>query len=258
MAYSRLNKANQVRLEYGNDMATPSLPNNKIAPWKRGAFISFFGGLGIALALGLIFGVAYWFNTRPKPWKNEAIKAHLVHTTWYPSFNDSYLKEPSKHRSGELAENDSQQPLKLPKRFVRFLGTMWVQVLFDLENTTAYDYTLQAPTDYGLVRMQKLKSSNGLVTGNLIIWSAEQGGNFSAIGGDNSILIPARQTVRVRFSNQYSISEDDDPNRRRDWGNNEVQKQFVREMLRDIDSFVILDETSRYRIELPLQDAVKD
>jgi hypothetical protein len=104
--------------------------------------------------------------------------------------------------------------------------------------------------------MEKLKSSQSLVRDNLMNWSGEWGGNYGAESANNSILIPARQTVRVRFANEYMILEDGDS--QQDWKNGEVQKRYVHEMLKDVESFVILDEPSHYRIELPLHDATKD
>jgi len=133
---------------------------------------------------------------------------------------------------------------------------MRVQLVFDLENTTAYDYTLQAPRAYGPIAMERRKSSQSLMRDNLMTWSEEWGGNYGAESADNSILIPARQTVRVRFYNEYMILEDVDT--QQDWKNSEVQNRYVQEMLKDVESFVILDELSHYRIELPLHDVMKN
>lgn len=49
-----------------------------ISGWKRLAVRSFFGGIGIAVALAIVFGVFIWYSNRPerpKPWNTEALKA---------------------------------------------------------------------------------------------------------------------------------------------------------------------------------------
>jgi hypothetical protein len=46
--------------------------------WKRLAIISLFGGVGIAVTLAAILGVAVWYSSRPKPpkpWNTDAIVA---------------------------------------------------------------------------------------------------------------------------------------------------------------------------------------
>lgn len=219
------------------------------------AIVSFFGGVGIALALCLILGGVYWYNSRPRPWKTEAIKAHFYRVSWHPVFNDSYRKAVSNNATGERAEKESEP--SPPKGSMPLAGQMNVDLIFDLENDTAYDYTLQAPNSYGLVAMEKVGSKNSLVRVEFLKWSPEYSGVLRPINGDNQILIPAHQTVRVRFSNQYFMMDYADPKKRQDWENGEVGKQFVRDTLKDSDSFVIFDETSHYRIELPLKDALR-
>jgi hypothetical protein len=46
--------------------------------WKKLAIRSFFGGIGVALALSIIFGSLIWYRNRPerpKPWDTGALKA---------------------------------------------------------------------------------------------------------------------------------------------------------------------------------------
>jgi hypothetical protein len=43
-----------------------------------------------------------------------------------------------------------------------------------------------------------------------------------------------------------------------DWDNDAAQRKYLKTMLEDdVQSFVLLDERERYRIEVPVQDAVK-
>jgi hypothetical protein len=49
-----------------------------ISGWKKLAIRSFFGGVGIAVALAIILGVFIWYDNRPerpKPWNAGALKA---------------------------------------------------------------------------------------------------------------------------------------------------------------------------------------
>jgi hypothetical protein len=46
--------------------------------WKKLAIRSFFGGVGIAVAIAIIFGAFKWYENRPertKPWNADALKA---------------------------------------------------------------------------------------------------------------------------------------------------------------------------------------
>jgi hypothetical protein len=54
---------------------TDSPPINS---WKRIAIRSFFGGVGVAVTLGIITGGAIWYDSRPKPpkpWNTKAVTA---------------------------------------------------------------------------------------------------------------------------------------------------------------------------------------
>jgi hypothetical protein len=67
-----------IAIEYGTDMATPSLPVKPAKSWKRVAIVSFFGGVGFAITLAIILGAFLWHETRPtapKPWNTTAIGA---------------------------------------------------------------------------------------------------------------------------------------------------------------------------------------
>ena len=46
-----------------------------ISLWKRIAIRSFFGGVGVAITLGIITGAAIWYQDRPKQWNASALKA---------------------------------------------------------------------------------------------------------------------------------------------------------------------------------------
>ena len=240
----------RIVINSGQRMATPSQTVIPSIPWKRIAIISFFGGLGFALGVGLILGCVHWYHKRPMPWKSETIKAHFVRAMWYPV----YIPPPPNGSIEIRNPKQAEIPMGPVGRFQRIVGNMKVQLVFDLENTAAYDYTLRPPGIYGPIAMEQVKSSRSLARNNLMTWSQEWGGNYGAYSPDDSILIPAHQTVRVRFANEYEFLEN--PDSQQDWKNGEVQKQYVKEMLKNVDSFIILDEASHYRIELPLRDAM--
>jgi len=217
------------------------------------AIVSFFGGLGIALGAALLFASVYWYNSRPKQWNAQAIRAHHKQSDWFPLLEDWFQKEQEKHRRGELLPSVP----KPPAGFIAIVGKMRLRFSYDLENTTSSDYTLELPQSYGLQVMQRLRSSDTLVNGKGVTWFVAEPLNIAAPDENKAILIPARQSVRVVFSIDYEILDDTDTMRTSDWSNKDVQKDFVRTMLKDADSFVLLDETHRYRINLPLQDALR-
>ena len=54
--------------------------SSPISGWKKLAVRSFFGGVGIAVALAIISGVLIWYHNRPerpKPWNTGALKAQF-------------------------------------------------------------------------------------------------------------------------------------------------------------------------------------
>jgi hypothetical protein len=237
-------------------MVTPGLPVKPITQWKRLAIISFFGGLGTGLGVALLFASAYWYNARPKQWNAQAIRAHHMESDCFPLLEDWFQEYQEKRRRGELLPGELSPGVPKPTPgFIAIVGKMRLRFSYDLENTTSSDYTLKLPQSYGLQVMQRLRSSDTLVNGKGVTWFIAEPLNIAAPAENKAILIPARQSVRVVFSMDYEIL--DDPGTMSDWSNKGVQKDFVRTMLKDADSLVLLDETRRYRIDLPLQDALR-
>jgi hypothetical protein len=236
-------------------MATAPLPTRPVSTWKRIALISFFAGVGIALGFAVLFGSVIWYNARPKQWNAHAIRAHYRQSDCFITLEDWYQKELKKRGSKEAPEVYLQ---KAPSKFVALLGKTTVQVSYDLENSTNYDYRLEPPETVGLVAMQKLKSNGSLVDGKGLKWSLAEPLNHLWTAEQKAILIPAHQTVRVVFAIDYEIDDDDSAATNiTDWTKAETQKDFARHVLRDADDFVLLDENLRYRIDLPLQDVLR-
>jgi hypothetical protein len=101
-----------------------------------------------------------------------------------------------------------------------------------------------------IVVMQRMKSSDTLVSGLGLTWTPESKGAFT----EAPIFIPSGQAVRICFWSEYdtpdivaALPKDQTihPN------------TVLQTALKDTQSFVLLDKLNRYQIELPLQDALR-
>lgn len=230
-----------------------SPPIKAFSSWKRVAIISFFGGLGVAVVACALFAFVLWYSNRPKQWNAQAIRAHYRESGSYATLEDWYRKELSKQNDHKV-----QRTPESPSGWVTLLGKITVQISYDLENSTAYDYTLQAPNSLGLVSMQRLKSNGSLVDGKGLDWSLVEPTHHLWMTEQKTVLIPAHQTARVVFAISYDINGDDAvATSITDWTKEATQKEFARHLLSGAEAFVLLDEGRRYRIDLPLQDAFK-
>jgi hypothetical protein len=138
---------------------------------------------------------------------------------------------------------------------------------FDLRNNTAADYTLEAHPSETTVVMQRMQSSGTLVSGMGLTWSPEHGPGTQQLDeqgipskvpkgffADAPISIPSGQAVRIYFWAEYDM---DDIVAALPKGTEIHPATVVQRALKDTESFVLLDTVNRYRIELPLQDAVR-
>ena len=236
-------------------MTSPSFTVKPTPPWKRIAIISFFAGLGIALGVIALLGMALWYTSRPKPWDARAIRAEYKQSYCYVTFEEWYQKE-LKRTNGHGEKFVVGQTT--PTGWVALLGKVTVQFSYDLKNTTNSDYTLQLPDSSGLVPMQRLKSNGTLVDGKGLKWSLSEPFGHLWTAEQRPILIPAHQTVRVVFSIDYDINGDDAAATSvTDWSQKDTQRSYARHLLKDADQFVLMDDARRYQIELPLQDALR-
>lgn len=229
-----------------------SPPIKAFSTWKRIAIISFFGGLGVAVVAVALFVSVLWYSNRPKQWNAQAIRAHYRESQCYAALEDWYEKELSKQNEHRV------QRIPEPPSWISLLGKITVRISYDVENSTAYDYTLQAPNSAGLVSMQRLKSNGSLVDGKGLDWSLAEPAHHPWMTEQKTVLIPAHQTARVAFAISYDIDGDDAvATSITDWTKEATQREFARHLLSDAEAFVLLDEVHRYRIDLPLQDAFK-
>jgi hypothetical protein len=235
-------------------MANPDVQGIPKSKWKKVAIISFFLGIGLAFGAALVVGSALWYAARSKQWNLRALHAQYRQSDSYVTLEDWYQKELNKRQAGE-----SPKRLATPQgEWISLLGKTTVQVSYDLENTTASDYTLQPPQSAGLTAMQELKPNGTLVEGKNLKWSLAEPLNHLWTADQKPILIPAHQIVRVVFSMEYEINDDDSSATSiTDWNDKTVRRDFARHLLKDAEAFVLLDESSHYRIELPLQDALR-
>jgi hypothetical protein len=204
--------------------------------WKRSLLIGIGWGLGTALGVVLLVGGFLWYQSRPKPpkpWNTKAIEAHYANTQFFEGTEKTTLR---------------------------------TALVFDLRNNTATDYTLEEHPSDTVVVMQRMKSSDTLVSGMGLTWTPEHGpgtqqlddrGNPTIPKGffaDAPIFIPSGQAVRVYFWSEYDIP---DIVAALPKGETIHPNTVLQNALKDTNSFVLLDKLHRYQIELPLQDALK-
>jgi hypothetical protein len=183
----------------------------------------------------------YWYSRQPKTpkgWNEKAIQAIYVGTKF---------------------EEEGKE------------NTLRVKLMFDLFNTTRYDYTLEAKPSATMMVMQKVKSEPSLVDGIGLTWTVEHGSGTGQLHADGipgfsreaylvgPIFIPAGEAVRVDFWSEYdlfdivaALGKDE----RIALSDPVQQRKILKHAMADTDSFVLLDKANHYRIELPLRDAV--
>ena len=208
-----------------------------MAEWKRPLLIGVGWGLGTAVGFALLVGGFLLYQSRPKPpkpWDTRAIEAHYAKTEFF----------------------DAEKGHTLRAGFV-----------FDLRNNTAADYTLEEHPSDTTVVMQRMKSSDALVSGMGLTWSPEHGPGTQQLDDQGipskvpkgafigaPIFIPSGQAVRVYFWSDYDM---DDIAAALPKGAEIHPTTVVQRALKDTESFVLLDTVNRYRIELSLQDAMR-
>jgi hypothetical protein len=245
-------------------MEAPSSPIKPISQWKRIAIVSLFGGFGIVLSIAVLIVLVLWYNNRPMQWNVTAIRARYNQSYCFVALEDWYGKK--------LKTQDSKQVQKTPPakaqedhgpwekysgtEWITYLGKMTLQISYDLENSTTSDYTLEPPNASSLIPMQKLKPNGTLIDGKGLKWAVAEPMNHLWVTDGKAVLIPALQTVRVSFSMDFDIDDDDSSATSViDWNDKDKQREFARHLLKDVDAFVLIDETHHYRIELPLHDS---
>jgi hypothetical protein len=218
--------------------------------WKRLAIISFSIGLGIAVGVAILLGSVFWYTSRPKSWNSDAIRAHFNQSDSFVTLEDWYQKELKKGAFVQLPS--------VPNGFHADLGKMTLQLSYDLENTTRSDYTLQPPSSSDLIPMQRLMASKTLTDAKGLKWSVAESQNHLWVTDPKAVLIPAQQTVRVSFNMDYDLTdENSDAVKVTDWNGGGVQKKIARNLVQGVDAFILIDDTHRYQIELPLKNSFR-
>ena len=236
----------------------PSAPQPELAPereaapqrrpkpagwrWKKWTVLACFAVAGIAFAVALLAGGIYWYSQAPKgpgAWNDKAIQALYVGTKFVEEGKENTLR---------------------------------AELVFDLWNSTRYDYTLEAKPSETMIVMQKVRAEPSLVDGLGLTWTVEHGPGTGQLHAEGipgvsreaylvgPVFIPAGEAVRVDFWSEYDIFDITAALARDEkiqLSDPVQQKKILRHALADTDSFVLLDKKNHYRIELPLQDAVK-
>ena len=191
-----------------------------------------------------------WFAScasRQPAWNAQAIEATLVSVNHEPSLEDWYLERLEKRPKSQLC-----QPISTDVEGFTKIGSMWIGLTYDLQNTLDADYVLTAPGGASLVAMEELRQAHRvLITAQTLIWGPIK--PLRTVASPAPILIPGRKTVRVLFEIEYEMFDTDFPCfRRTDWTES-AQESFVRQQFAGVEEFVLFDKTSRYRIELQVR-----
>ena len=127
------------------EIVTSRLPMRRGRSWKRLTILACFAAAGFGFAVALICAGVYWYSRlsrAPKGWNEKAIQAIYVGTKFQEEGKENTLR---------------------------------VKLMFDLWNTTGYDYTLEARPSATMMVMQKVKSEPSLVDGIGLTWTVEHG-----------------------------------------------------------------------------------
>lgn len=190
--------------------------------------ISASAGAGFAVVFSLIVAAVFWYRLQPKPptpWNTTAITAKF-----------------------DLIATEGTQ-----KTLVFY---------YHLQNTTDTDYRVGSVPPYNVMIMAKTKSLH--VSSNAIrsregseilpieeLQTLEPSGDWLSM--DDSVFIPAKQTVRVAVRLGYAYAERLKMNPTSDEKRAYQEKLAVHvaDRFSTLDGFVVFDEWNRYQIDLP-------
>ena len=120
------------------------------------------------------------------------------------------------------------------------------------QNTLVFNYTLEntTPFDYRVLESSGLSIAARLKRENSLSMSAER----EVLRIDYPIFIPPGQRLRFAVHLAYSYpgkSPPSDASRDARKEHREALKTYVNKEMRNLDGFVVFDESHRYQIELP-------
>ena len=190
---------------------------------KRPLFVGLLAVLA-AVTGGVLIG-SFYLRERLKAWNATAIRVRYVEGKVYVS------------DVGTFDTLGGEQPrLTLQGDSLRYSTNL----VYELTNSTSRDYTLPVPSD----SMTPMKLQAGtLVSARELSWYEVPTATFL---GPKPIPIPSHKTVRVLFTLEDVYL--------RGIVNKRTPHEVVGDRLADVDSFVLLDSSQHYRIELPLRE----
>jgi hypothetical protein len=182
-----------------------------ISSWKRIAIRSFFGGVGLAITLGLITGGAIWYDGRPtppKPWNSKALTAAYDTT--------------------DFTINSTKGADCYPVRFY-----------YKVQNNTNANYAINASS---FTPMAVLAGGNVL---------SKQFGLYQKGDAivDGPAFIPPGGTARITIEISYfypSEFTDADKNDAK-----KIVSMSLGRRMDELNGFVLFDELNHYRVDLP-------
>jgi hypothetical protein len=185
-------------------------------------------------------------------WNSKAITATLVTIEHEAELEGWYLDELEARSSSTRPCHPLPPPIDGSTR----IGSMWVGLTYDLQNTSNTDYVLATPQSADIVTMEELRGKHALVLTQALVWGPKR--PLIDWVGSARILIPAHETVRVVFETDHEIFDADFPCFVQTEWTSSNQRKFVEQVLSRVKKFVLFDKVHRYRIALPVPDFTID
>jgi len=178
----------------------------------------------VAVTGGVLIG-SFYVRERSKSWNTTAIRVRYVEGNVYVS------------DVGTFDTSGGELPRLTPQGDSLRYST---SLVYELTNSTSRDYTLPVPSDS--LPPMKLQAGS-LVSARELSWYEVPSATFL---GPKPIPIPSHKAVRVAFTFEAVYL--------RGIVNKRTPHEVVSDGLEDVDSFVVLDRSQHYRIELPLRE----
>ena len=185
--------------------------------WERTVIRALVGGIGMGLALLFGIAVVYLYQSRPKGWDRNGIRA-LQPKTATVDLSAGLMSRPSDAEQSEAgaASTAKEQPQSSDTRLAGVLAV-------DLQNTTDADTTLSQ---------------------SIIVMESEEGSQVlhdSKFRLDHDYFLPARHSVSVTLRAQDPCAPENTP------------EVCVESYFHGVDEIVLFDKPAGYEVHIPIK-----